>query len=152
MSIYGGRRSLQLGLNVLIDSSCEGCNYHEYPYEFQNILINDTEPIIIINDDDDLWDYIWKLKEESEAISKSGNLLDILNNIYEQLPFFVCNNKILDKECQKDISKYVYCNDTKTPPYSGSYQDTPSMWIEKYYRIKNAMMLREKKLKEGING
>ena len=149
MSIYGGRRSLQLGLNVLIDSSCEGCNYHEYPYEFKNILINDTEPIIIINDDDDLWDYIWKLKEESEVIAKSGNLLDILNNIYEQLPFFVCNNKILDGECQKDISKYAYCKDTNTPPYSGSYQDTPNVWIEKYYKIKNALMLRDKKLKEG---
>ena len=108
--------------------------------------------MITISNDDELWDYIWKLKEESEFVSKTGNSLDILNNIYEQLPFFVCNNKILDKECQKDISKYVYCNDTKTPPYSGSYQDTPSMWIDKYYRIKNAIMLREKKLKEGING
>jgi len=152
MSINGGRKSLQLGLNVLIDSSCEGCNYHEYPYEVHNILINHTEPMIVINNDDDLWDYIWELKLESETVSKSGNLLDILNNIYEQLPFFVCNNRIIDKECQKDIAKYVYCKDTNTPPYTGSYQETPGMWIEKYYRIKNAMMLRERKLKEGLNG
>ena len=152
MSIHGGRRSLQLGLNVLIDSSCEGCNYHEYPYEFENILIRKDNPVIVINNDDDLWDYIWKLKEESESISRTGNMLDILNNIYEQLPFFVCNNKILDKQCQKDISKYAYCKDTNTPPYSGSYQETPSMWIEKYYKIKSAMILRERKLKEGLNG
>ena len=152
MSIHGGRRSLQLGLNVLIDNSCEGCNYHEYPYKFDNILIKKDNPVIVINNEDELWDYVWKLKEESKAISKSGNSLDILNNVYEQLPFFVCNNRIIDKGCQKDISKYVYCKDTNTPPYPGSYQETPSMWIEKYYKIKNAMMLRERKLKEGLNG
>ena len=90
-----------------------------------------------------------QLEEESKSIAKSGNSLDVLNNIYEQLPFFACNNNILDIQCQKDISKYTYCNDTKTPPYSGSYQDTPNVWIEKYYKIKNALMLRDKKLKEG---
>ena len=135
-----------------MDSSCEGCNYHEYHYEFQNILINSDNPIVTINNDDDFWDYIWKLKEESELVSKSGNSLDILNNIYEQLPFFGCKNKILDTYCQKDIGKYVYCNDTNTPPYSGSYQDTPSLWINKYYTIKSAMILRDKKLKEELNG
>ena len=108
--------------------------------------------MVVINNDDELWDYIHELKEESENITISGNSLDVLNNIYEQLPFFVCNNNLLDKECQKDISKYVYCKDTNTPPYQGSYQDTPSVWIEKYYKIKNAMMLRERKLKEGLNG
>ena len=85
-------------------------------------------------------------------MSKTGNVIDILNNIYEQLPFFACNDKILDKICQKDIAKYVYCKDTNTPPYPGSYQETPSMWIEKYYNIKNAMILRDKKLKENLNG
>ena len=105
--------------------------------------------MITISNDDELWDYIWKLKEESEFVSKTGNSLDILNNIYEQLPFFVCNNRILDKHCQKDIAKYVYCKDTNTPPYSGSYQDTPSLWINKYYTIKSAIILRDKKLKEG---
>ncbi len=105
--------------------------------------------MVTISNDDELWDYIWKLKEESEFVSKSGNSLNILNNIYEQLPFFVCNNKILDRDCQKDIAKYAYCKDTNTPPYSGSYQDTPSLWINKYYNIKSAMILRDKKLKEG---
>tara|TARA_Y100000593_G_scaffold61747_1_gene114389 strand:+ start:150 stop:608 length:459 start_codon:yes stop_codon:yes gene_type:complete len=152
MSINGGRRSLQLGLNVLLDSSCEGCAYHEYPYEFQNILISSTDPIIYINSDDDLWDYIWKIKEESESISNTGSFLDVLNNIYEQLPFFGCNNRILNSDCQKDIAKYVYCKDTNTPPYPGSYQNTPSIWIDKYYSIKNAMILRDKKLKESLNG
>ena len=96
-----------------------------------------------------MWDYILKLKEEAEFVSKSSTSFDILNNIYEQLPFFACNKKILDMNCQKDIEKYVYCKDTSTPPYSGSYQDTPSLWIHKYYTIKSAMILRDKKLKEG---
>ena len=135
-----------------MDSSCEGCNYHEYPYTFQNILIHSDEPAITINNNDELWDYISKLKEEAEFVSKSSSSFDILNNIYEQLPFFACNKKILDMNCQKDIEKYVYCKDTSTPPYSGSYQDTPSLWIHKYYTIKSAMILRDKKLKEELNG
>ena len=69
MSIYGGRRSLQLGLNVLIDNSCEGCNYHEYPYEFQNILINKDDPVVVINNDDELWEYIWKNKEDKMSVN-----------------------------------------------------------------------------------
>ena len=41
---------------------------------------------------------------------------------------------------------YVYCSETNTPAYPGSYSDTPSIWIEKYYIIKHALALREKKL------
>ena len=65
-----------------------------------------------------------------------------------QLPFFVCVNNIIDEESQKDISRYIYSRDTKTPPYKGSYGETPHVWIQKYYIIKNAMMLRDSKYKE----
>ena len=43
---------------------------------------------------------------------------------------------------------YVYCNETNTPAYSGSYNDTPATWVEKYYIIKQALGIRERKLKE----
>ena len=43
---------------------------------------------------------------------------------------------------------YVYCSETSTPAYPGSYYDTPSMWIEKYTIIKKAIAIRDKKLTE----
>lgn len=77
-----------------------------------------------------------------------GNSFNYISDIYEQLPFFCCYNKLVDSECQKDIAKYIYCKETNTPPYEGAYSDTPSLWIEKYYIIKTAMAMRDNKLKE----
>ena len=88
------------------------------------------------------------LKEESENQRNKGSSFTTLNNIFEQLPFFCCYNNILNEECQEDISKYVYCTDTNTPAYSGSYNDTPATWVEKYYIIKQALGIREQKLTE----
>ena len=81
-------------------------------------------------------------------MAKQGSVFTTLNNIYEQLPFFCCYNNILDEQCQEDISKYIYCNETNTPPYPGSYNSTPAVWIEKYYIIKQALNIRENKLRE----
>ena len=71
-----------------------------------------------------------------------------LNNVFEQLPFFCCINYIIDEKCQDDISMYVYCNETNTPPFDGSYNDTPATWIEKYFIIKSTLEMRNKKLTE----
>lgn len=43
---------------------------------------------------------------------------------------------------------YIYCNETNTPPYPGSYRETPAIWIQKYYIIKKTLELREQKLME----
>ena len=43
---------------------------------------------------------------------------------------------------------YMYCNKTGTPAYSGCYNDTPNIWIEKYFIIEQAIAIREKKLME----
>ena len=151
MSNCKPQEALQLGLNVLIDQNCEGdnCRNHEFPYEINSIISDDKKKIIKFNNINDVWDYTKLLRRESEKHQKKGSSFSTLNNIWEQLPFFVCINNIINKKAQKDISKYIYTKDTNTPPYSGSYQDTPSLWINKYYTIKNAMILRDKKLKEG---
>ena len=62
---------------------------------------------------------------------------------YNLLKYNIINDKI-----QKDISRYIYSKDTGTPPYSGTYGDTPHIWVLKYFIIKQAMMLRDEKLKE----
>ena len=105
---------------------------------------------IEFTDVNDIWDYIILLKKESENQKKQGSLFTTLNNVFEQLPFFCCYNNILNEECQEDISKYVYCTYTNTPAYSASYNDTPATWVEKYYIIKQALGIREKKLTENM--
>ena len=42
---------------------------------------------------------------------------------------------------QKDISKYVFCDDTKTSPYPGDYSNIPSIWFEKHFIIKQAISI-----------
>ena len=73
-----------------------------------------------------------------------------LNDIHGQLPFFCCDNQILDEKCQDDIAMYVYCNETKTPAFSGSYSETPAIWIEKYFIIQKAIEIRNKQLTEKV--
>ena len=74
---------------------------------------------------------------------KKGDSYNELRAIYEQLPFFCCNNIISNRECQDDVAKYIYCKESNTPPYKGSYRDTPNIWIEKFFIIKNAINMRE---------
>ena len=155
MSDYKPQEALRLGFNVLIDQSCEGynCHWHEFPYEINSILFNDKQKKIKFNHINDVWGYIDLLYQESKEHQKKGGSFSTLNNLWEQLPFFVCNNNLICEKTQKDISRYTYSTDTNTPPYSGSYGDTPYIWIQKYYIIKQAMMLRDQKLrKKAENG
>ena len=150
MSNCKPQEALRLGLNVIIDQNCEGknCYWHEFPYEINSIISDDKRKIIKFNNINDVWDYTKLLRRESEKHQKKGSSFSTLNNIWEQLPFFVCTNNIIDEKAQKDISRYTYSTDTNTPPYSGSYGDTPHIWIQKYYIIKQAMMVRDQKLRE----
>ena len=70
------------------------------------------------------------------------------NNVSFEQSLRLAIHNILNEECQDDISKYVYCNETNTPAYSGSYNDTPATWVEKYYIVKQALEIREQKLTE----
>tara|TARA_Y100001963_G_C6731780_1_gene424332 strand:- start:167 stop:640 length:474 start_codon:yes stop_codon:yes gene_type:complete len=153
MPVIKPQQALQLGLNVLIDEGCggENCHLHEFPYKVKNILLGAGKGKVEFNNINDVWEYITLLQVETKKHRKKGGTFTDLNNIFEQLPFFVCRNKIIDEKAQKDIARYVYTKDTGTPPYSGSYGDTPHIWLQKYYIIKQAMMFRDRKLKEKAN-
>ena len=133
MSNYKPQEALRLGFNVLIDQNCEGynCRWHEFPYETNNILSNDSRKKIEFKNIEDVWDYVTLLQRESEEHQKKGSSFTTLIDLFEQLPFFVCNNKIIDEKAQKDISRYTYTKDTGTPPYPGSYGDVPHIWTRK---------------------
>ena len=74
-----------------------------------------------------------------------------MNDLFEQFPFFLCPNNIIDYEYQKDIKKYIYCEKTKTPAYPGSFGDQPNLWIEKFCVIENAIVLRNNQAREKFN-
>ncbi len=70
---------------------------------------------------------------------KTGKDFDIAHSISRQLPFFTCINIALNKEYQKDISRYVYCTKFNTPAYSGSYGQQPSKWVHKISIIQSSI-------------
>ena len=77
--------------------------------------------------------------EEVKEHNREGKSFDIGRSINAQLPFFCCKNLLYSKEYQKDVSRYVYCQDFNTQPYSGSYGEQPVLWVEKALIIKNTL-------------
>jgi len=95
---------------------------------------------------EDVWKHVLAIKQEAGSSTRSTPQ-SILKDIFYQLPYFVCQNHFLDDNSQKDISKYIYCEETKTPAYIGSYGELPSIWKEKHFLIKAALAIlyQEKK-------
>ena len=86
---------------------------------------------------EDVWDYTLKLKYEAENMSRGG----VVKGVFYQLPFFTCPSLFYSDKHQKDITKYLYCDDTKTPPYPGGYGQTTNIWKEKHFLIKQALSI-----------
>ena len=59
------------------------------------------------------------------------------------MPFFTCKNIFIDRDVQKDIQRYMYCNDCNVSPYKGSYGEQPALWVQKYFLIKKALAKKE---------
>ena len=59
--------------------------------------------------------------------------------VCQQLPFFACYNFFIDTIYQKDISRYIYAQETGTPAYSGDYGQQPAVWVEKFFIIKKTL-------------
>ena len=86
------------------------------------------------------------IQETNSINNEQGKEFDMASSISQQLPFFCCNNVFLDKNYQKDVSKYIYCKDFGVPPYSGDYGMQPRRWVIKYQIIKQAMAEVEERL------
>ena len=57
---------------------------------------------------------------------------------------------MFDKEFQKDIERYVYCENFGVSPYRGSYGEQPSKWTQKSYIIKKALnKIQNKAIEDG---
>ena len=116
---------------------CEGCRFHEYPYEAQiPVKINGTYEVRMFGSDDDVWDVIDLIIEETQEYNKKGRSFNIAGSVSAQMPFFACKNIMLDEKAQKDISRFMYSKEFGVPPYGGSYGEQPKKWIEKSFLLK----------------
>ena len=120
--------------------------YHTYPYKAQiPILIDGKYETRIFTSKKDIDSVIKLLINEVREINKEGKDFNIAESIVKQLPFFACTNSLLDKQSQKDISRYVYSESFGISPYKGSYGEQPSKWVEKSFLIKS--IIERKKTK-----
>ena len=120
--------------------------YHTYPYKARiPILIDGKYETRIFTSKKDIDSVIKLLINEVREINKEGKDFNIAESIVKQLPFFACINTLLDKQSQKDISRYVYSESFGISPYRGSYGEQPAKWVEKSFLIKS--IIERKKTK-----
>ena len=100
---------------------------------------------------DDVWEVVDLIIEETREMNTTHNKsFDVSASVQSQLPFFSCQNFIFDKEIQQDIERYIYCENFKTPAYSGCYGEQPNRWVQKSFLIKKALnKLQNKAAKDG---
>ena len=119
--------------------ACQGCQYEEYPYKAQiPVIIDGERPTWEFNNNEDIWKVIDLIIEEVDEHNLKGREFDVVSTIQAQLPFFTCKNKLFDKEAQKDIQRYLYCEKFNISAYKGSYGEQPCLWVDKAFVIRNA--------------
>ena len=122
--------------------------YHTYPYKAQiPILIDGKYTTRMFTSKSDVDSVIELLIDEVKQNNKEGGNFNIAESVVKQLPFFACPNVFLEKQAQKDISRYLYSKQFNISPYKGSYGEQPFKWVEKSFLIKNVI---ERKKTEAI--
>ena len=125
--------------------------YHEYPYKAQiPILIDGKYETRTFTSDDEVWDIIRLLIDETKQHIKEGSNLHIAESVMAQLPFFACCNMIIDENAQKDISRFMYAKQFKISPYKGSYGEQPKKWVDKSFMF--TYIIERQKAKAIKNG
>ena len=139
-----------------MDNWCEGCDFHEFPYKSEiPIIIDGKRERRIFRCKEDVQDVIKLLIEETREFNKKGRSFDVGLSVSKQLPFFSCMNILYDKDAQKYVEKYIYCQNFNVAPYDGDFGDQPKKWVDRAFIIKKALAKREEsminKQKEGMN-
>ena len=99
----------------------------------------DYETRIFKNSEDVLEVIDLIIEETREMNAKNNKSFDISASVQSQLHFFACQNILFDKEIQRDIERYIYCENFKVPAYPGTYGDQPNRWVQKTYIIKKVL-------------
>ena len=135
-----------------MSDGCGGCQYCDFPYEAQLPVKTDKGyEKRTFNNKDDVWAVIDLIAKETKSFNKKkGKEFDVTLSIISQIPFFACMNSVRDKEYLKLLNKYLYCTETGTPAYLGSYGEQPARWVEHFFIIKNALAKKEKQMHDKI--
>ena len=140
-----------------MSDGCGGCLYCDFPYEAQLPVKTDKGyETRLFESIDDIWDVIdLIIKETRELNETTGKGFDVNKNIITQIPFFACFNHLIDPSYSKLIEQYLYCTETGTPAYPGSYGEQPVKWVKLFFIIKNAIakkqaMIQEKEKKKNV--
>tara|TARA_R100000773_G_C4158645_1_gene77502 strand:+ start:153 stop:551 length:399 start_codon:yes stop_codon:yes gene_type:complete len=125
--------------------------YHEYPYKAQiPVLIEGKYTTRTFTSNDDVWDVIRLIIDETKEENKKGRSFNIASSVMAQLPFFACTNTIIDDNAQKDIARFMYARQFKISPYQGSYGEQPKKWVEKSFLLTNVIeTAKAKAIKDG---
>ena len=125
--------------------------YHTYPYKAQiPVLVDGRYENQIFTSKDDVWKVIDLIIAETKEENQKGSSFNIASSVMAQLPFFTCTNIMLNKNAQKDISRFMYVRQFNVPAYKGSYGDQPKKWIEKSFLLNN--LIERQKAKVGKDG
>ncbi len=118
--------------------------YHTYPYEAKiPILIDGKYEIRYFTSNDEVWDVIQLLVDETKEHIQEGSNLHIAESVMSQLPFFACKNIIANEQSQKNIARFMYSRQFNISPYVGSYGEQPKKWVEKSFLL-NHLIERQK--------
>ena len=133
-----------------MSNGCGGCPYCEFPYEAQiPVKTENGYEIREFKSQDDVWVVIDLIAQETKNFNEEkGKEFDVAKSIISQIPFFTCFNHIRDEKYLKLLNKYLYCTETGTPAYNGSYGEQPARWVQYFFIIKNAMAKKMNNVKE----
>ena len=107
--------------------------FKAFPYTAPSVL--KTSKKVTFNDSSELKDYLLRVYREAIEFN-NGEMSGAILDTYSQMPFFCNINIFLDTKFQSDLRRYIYVQDTGTPPYDGGYGSTPKIWVDKYFIIK----------------
>ena len=119
---------------------------HTYPYSSKlPIAIDGKYPMVEFTSDEDVWDAIDKVIEETRNSNEEGYDFDIASSVSSQVGFFACRNVFYDPNCQRDIMKYIYCKEQGVSAYPGFFGEQPKRWVDKFFLIKSALSKLEQR-------
>jgi len=125
--------------------------YHEYPYKAQiPIVIDGKYETRTFTSDEEVWDVIRLLIDETKENIEEGSNLHIAESVMAQLPFFSCSNMLMNVDAQKDIARFMYARQFNISPYKGSYGEQPKKWVDKSFLLNN--LIERQKAKVIKNG
>ena len=136
-----------------MSSGCGGCQYCDFPYKATlPIRVDGAYQEKVFEKKEDVLEIVDLLIDEAKSFNKEMQKeFDPIASAIAQIPFFTCYNHLIDIKYLKLMNRYIYCTETGTPAFSGSYGEQPAKWVQYFFIIKNALAKKEKRKYDEMN-